>query len=173
MILFLDLATRTGWAHDGESALVPTTGLIASPHPTGNVQTGYSFGSTFSYFRARLGTLVHEVKPEIVGFEAILPYTMFILQGMAAVTEMVCHDLGVPCEQIHLGTIKKFFAGSGKAVKSDMIARCVQLGWDIGRPRDHNRADAAAGWATLTSMRQPKGAVAMRLAMGALGAVQA
>jgi hypothetical protein len=49
--------------------------------------------------------------------------------------------------------VKKHFAGTGRADKSAMIARCRQLGWPA---RNDHEADAAAVWSHIKALVDPK-----------------
>lgn len=63
------------------------------------------------------------------------------LVGMSAVLDLRCTDQSIHCFEIHNGTVKKQFAGNGRADKPDMVAACHARGWN---PPDFNAADAAA-----------------------------
>lgn len=143
-ILFLDLATVTGWAIDSASDDgKPVTGLCSLPDAV-----EMRVGHTLERYRTWLSSMVVRHEPRLIGYEepVLLPRkSNFVLIALAGVTQMVAHQHGTKYEGVYLGTIKKEFTGRGDAKKPEMVARCRQIGWDVGG--DHNRADAAAGWA--------------------------
>lgn len=165
-ILALDIAYRTGWAHDGGMDGVPVTGVYDTRKSAGDAATGYRMGATFESFRRWLIGKIDEVKPWSIAFEAPLhvlragvrsnQQTLRILFGLAAMAEAVAYELDIAIAEANIGTIKSHFAGSGKADKDAMVARCQQLRWDIGAPADHNRADAAGLWSLAKSLSDPK-----------------
>lgn len=164
-ILALDIALRTGYAHDGARPGVPVTGIYDCRSTRGDFKTGYHLGETFEMFRRWLIRTVDEVKPHEIVFEAPVnilhgiksnQQTVRVLFGLAAMAEAVAYELDFPISEGNIGAIKKHFAGTARAQKPDMVARCKQLGWDIGMKPDHNRADAAALWSMTKSIRDPK-----------------
>jgi len=65
------------------------------------------------------------------------------LQGLAGVTEMVCVQRNVLCEEVAGATIKKQLGGSGRADKPDMMAAAERCGM---KPKVHDEADAFGIW---------------------------
>lgn len=151
-VLFLDIATRTGWAFDDADGTRPRVGTFkAPPHGVGE------YGPPCSRFQRWLTDICTTFRPDIVAFEAPLARpatrdgkivtnanTARLLLGFATIAEVVAHDLSISCREVNVGTVKKAFAGSGRAEKKDILERCAELGWSV---KDHNEADAAAGWA--------------------------
>jgi hypothetical protein len=168
-VLALDIATRTGWATDGSLPGVPVTGVFQAPKAKGSRSEGREFGVSFAAYRAWLVEMIGNIEPEIVGFEAPLNVvakshggglrttsqeTVRLLFGLAAITEEVAQTLGVGCVEQNIGTIKRHFSGTGSADKEAMLAMCKRLNWEVGG--DHNRADAAALWSLVKSLKDPK-----------------
>ena len=166
IVLALDIATKTGFAHDSPEDGRPLTGVFRAPAPEGDAEDGWEFGRTFAGYRRWLVGLIGMVKPATVAFEAPLQIvqgnrskvrtnqnTIRILFGLAAITEMVIAEAGVRPYEANVMTVKRHFAGSGHADKAAMKARCRQLGWQIV---DDNAADAAALWAYMKALEDPK-----------------
>jgi hypothetical protein len=168
--LALDLATATGYAFDGPHAGVPVTGLYRVPRSGGTKKDGLEFGPGFAAFRAWLVAMIGQVKPDILAFEAPLQIvhtkhgsgggagtsqsTIRFLFGLASITEEVGAALSVETFEQNNSSIKRHFTGSGAADKAAMLRMCATLRWDVGG--DHNRADAAALWSRIKSMRDPR-----------------
>jgi len=113
-----------------------------------------AFGRTFWSFDRWLRGAISLHQPTHVAYEAPLLHAgashqssesvARLLLGLPAVCEMICHDLHREVCEAHLGSVRKWFCGTGRAKKHDVLARCYSLDW---LPRDHNAADAAAVWA--------------------------
>ena len=158
-ILFLDLGMKTGWAYKfGES--------IESGVQDFSLKRGESKGMLYHHFRRWLERMsipstrdsLHD-KPTDV--EIISPYFDIICYeqthnrggaatetaaGLATRVQEFCALNEIQYSAVHSATLKKFWTGSGRAGKDDIIAVCRQKGFD---PRDDNEADAIAGlhWA--------------------------
>lgn len=151
--LALDLATSTGFcigaADTGE---VPTLGHVRMP------STGPDVGQFLCAWQDWLEPKVREVGPTLVIFEApILPAqtqmaTTRKLQGMAGVTEMVCHRAGIEVAEVATSQVKKSLTGSGRADKADMIAAARHYGFD---PQTSDEADAFGIWLCALRLRHP------------------
>lgn len=161
-ILALDLATKCGWAcgsPDGE----PTYGTKVLP------STGEDIGRFADAFNTWLLDMLTLESPAVVVFEApVLSGTTSLatarkLYGLAWHTEFCCRLRQVRVCEHHLQSVKKFFAGSGRADKADMIAAARRQGWD---PKDDNAADALGLWACAVHQFAPRHAE--RFKMGAL-----
>jgi Holliday junction resolvasome RuvABC endonuclease subunit len=153
MQLALDLATQTGFcvgaADTGE---VPTLGHVRMP------STGPDVGQFLCAWQDWLEPKVREVGPTLVIFEApILPAqtqmaTTRKLQGMAGVTEMVCHRAGIEVAEVATSQVKKSLTGSGRADKADMIAAARHYGFE---PQTSDEADAFGIWLCALRLRHP------------------
>lgn len=144
-ILALDLATATGWAIGFPSDLVPRFGTHVLP------STGTNIGAFGVAFEDWLIGVLNAEQPEAVLYEQpsifmkSQPATLIKLNGLAYHCETICNRLGFRryyC--VNPSQLKKYWTGSGKAKKPDMIAAARRRGWDV---RDDNAADAAAAWA--------------------------
>lgn len=166
-ILALDLATRVGWAcgaPDGE----PLYGTKVLP------STGEDIGRFADAYNTWLLDMITLEGPALIVFEAPVlpckttPATARKLMGLAWHTEFVCRLREVRCSEHHLQSVKKFFAGSGRAEKDDMMAAARRQGWD---PKDDNAADALGLWACAVHEKAPRHAA--RFQLGALGSRRA
>lgn len=161
-IIALDLSSAcTGIAYDGPDGARP----VSSSYRLPRAGAAGDYGLGYAAFRAYLACRVERAKPVLIAFEAPLQVigahassrrtnqaTVRILFGLAAITEEVAGAFGIACAEVNIATIKKHFAGHGRADKRDIIARCRQLGWE---PRNDNEADAMALWAYAKALREP------------------
>ncbi len=85
------------------------------------------------------------------------------LMGLCWQTELACYRRQIRCMEHNNSSVKKMFAGSGKASKDDMIDAARRLGWD---PKDDNAADALGLWACAVHEKAPRYS---RLTLGRLG----
>jgi Holliday junction resolvasome RuvABC endonuclease subunit len=161
MYLALDLATETGFcvgaADTGE---VPTLGHVRMP------STGPDVGQFLAAWQDWLDAKVCEVEPTLIIFEApILPSetqmsTTRKLQGLAGVTEMVCHRAGIEVAELTTSTVKKGLTGNGRASKSDMVRACRAYGFNphtyIKKGEESSdEADAFGIWLCALRLRHP------------------
>ena len=169
MTLALDLATATGFAHNGaDPDGPPVTGLFRMASAQKADGGGTDYGRTFAGFAVKLREKLAEIRPAVVAAEAPLHMigqgskaekfmtnqsTVRILYGFAAIAEAEAFLHGAEFFEAQARMIKHYFVGSAKASKDDMIRRCRLLGWECGG--DHNRADAAALWAMTRSTLEP------------------
>lgn len=162
-ILALDLGTAVGWAcgaPDGE----PTYGTKILP------STGEDIGRFAEAFNEWLIDMLTLEEPGLVVFEApVLTGRTSLaaarkLYGLAWHTEFGCRLRQVQCLEHHLQSVKKFFAGNGRAEKQDMMAAARRLGWE---PKSFDAADALGLWACAVHQRAPQHAA--RFKLGALG----
>lgn len=138
LILALDLSTRTGWAlgRDYES---PIHGVWVLPRMS-------DLGACLSALAGQLEDAIQVFHPDLVIMEAPLPpqaqtaaSTARLLLGLAGVTEMICQEQGVPCEEERADTVRKVVMGSARQDKAAIIAWCRAQTW---RPAEDNDADA-------------------------------
>ncbi|MGP9819220.1 hypothetical protein ACTZWW_04325 [Salinarimonas sp. NSM] len=142
-IIALDLAHSTGWASGAPDA-DPRFGTLQLP------KTGDEIGRFLALFEDWLLDLITVESPALVVFEAPLltrgnttPTVARKLMGLANATEVACYRRDVRCEQANLATVKKAFAGHGRAEKHEMVAAARARGWDV---RNDNEADACGLW---------------------------
>ena len=154
-LLTFDLATCTGWCW-GTGATLPTVGHIVLPSPS-NGARGPMFLAFARFLTGKIGELRADGSPVAVGFEQpILPrpfmklgkivyptniQVTLVLQGLAAVAELICEDLGVECGYVDVTAAKKELAGFGGAAKDDMVYVARKVGLTINV---HDEADAFA-----------------------------
>ena len=181
-VLALDIAKRTGFAHDGPIPGAPIAGAFQAPDPLGSKETGLERGITLSGFRWWFIKLLSESKPDLVCMEAPLnvlkvlfaerrkpmrvkadekdkPFgtnfeTMLMLIQLCGIVECETYNLQIELAQTENRKFKKFFTGTAGGGKDPVMARCKQLGWDFGG--DHNVADAMAIWAYAKAKREPQ-----------------
>lgn len=178
MILALDLARRTGFAHDGDDGSRPRFGTFTAPEPTGTRATGRGYGRPFHGFEDWLWARIELLRPDLIVYEAPLsmlmrgemvggelviklltnPETVRMLVGLAALVEAAAWRARVRLLEAHLSTVRKRFTGNGRAKKPEVTARCHALGWAV---EDDNQADACAIWAVARGMRDPGFAAAV------------
>lgn len=164
-ILALDLATHCGWAVNPPHE-EPDFGTEVLP------STGKNVGRFIAAYDVWLRQMLEIQKPVLVIYEQpslfakSTPDTVIKLNGLATHTEFICHKQGLKCLSANPSQLKKFFTGSGKAKKDDMVAAARRRGWRVG---DDNQADACAvrAWA-IYCYAAPEFRAAFEL--GALGA---
>lgn len=153
MIMALDLATQTGFCiGPADTGEIPTLGHVRMP------STGPDVGRFLCAWQDWLDPWVREVEPSQIVFEApILPAqtqmaTTRKLQGMAGVTEMVGHRLGIEVAEVTTSQVKKALTGSGRAEKADMMAAARHYGFN---PQTSDEADAFGIWLCALRLRHP------------------
>ena len=143
-IAALDLSSHTGYAF-GEHHEHPRYGTFDLPKTQDDV------GRFVAAFDEWLNALIDVEHPELLAFEAPLMLgggqtsitTTRKLMGLASHVEFVCYRRGIICREGNVSKIKKFWTGSGRAKKPEMIAAARKWGY---RVRDDNQADALALW---------------------------
>jgi len=75
------------------------------------------------------------------------------LVGLPALCEMLAHRHSIECAEANIMTLKKEFAGSGRAEKSDMIHAAGKRGF---RVENEHEADASAVWLHAVALRWPE-----------------
>lgn len=151
-VLFLDIATTTGWASGPTGAERPAASGVIRLARGQDVPTAVKFGSLLDWLVARLSAERHSM----VVFEApigpgidragLTNYsTKYLLTGLCAVAEAACHCTRTPVAQASAASIRKTLrvkAPKGKS-KEYVLAEIRRRGFD---PKDDNEADAIAGW---------------------------
>ncbi|HVI92302.1 MAG TPA: hypothetical protein VM659_28690 [Dongiaceae bacterium] len=142
-LAFYDLSKSVGWAF-AEDRLSPRFGC--KEFPRGQYATT---GQVFHKFRCWLVDEFIKWDPTDVAFEAPMfagnaGEVAYLLIGMAAITEELCNERGVPCYQQTPDEIRKHLLGfaRGNDIKGHVGFKLRQLGYDVV---DHNAADALAG----------------------------
>lgn len=152
MILALDLGTKTGVAFGspGERPRLKTWVM-----PAGG---GADVGPFMSAFEQRLSEFLCFNAVTLFVFEA--PYvgpkmlgnmhTARRLIGLPAICEMLAHRHAVECAECNILTVKRDFAGHGRAEKSDMIRAAKMRGFE---PANEHEADALGCWVYTIGIR--------------------
>lgn len=155
--LFLDMATTVGWCA-GSGRGLPAVGHVTLPSPNDGYR-GRMFLAFHGFLTAKIEALQVGGSTVVLGFEQpIMPKPFFkggkiimptninvtlVLQGLAAVAQLVAEQMGVTYRRYDVSAIKKELAGFGGADKDDMmfVARKVGLTIDV-----HDEADAFGGY---------------------------
>jgi Holliday junction resolvasome RuvABC endonuclease subunit len=145
--LALDISTSVGWI------ACDAPGRIAEL-ATWRVPQCPQLGQRLLAFDNWLGQLCAEYRPDVLAFEepirgfntgidgATTLATLKILQGLAAVAELVAARARVPrCIEVATSTAKKKLAGHGRAKKGAMIRAAILMGVEVA---DDHQADALA-----------------------------
>ena len=132
-----DLGTTTGWAAINGSV---QSGVLKLKG--GRFEGG---GMRFMRFNQHLVEMINYIRPEWVVFEEVRRHAgtdaAHIYGGLMATLTAECERLRVPYEGVPVGTIKKFWTGSGNAPKEAMMAAARSKGFKVV---DDNEADAIA-----------------------------
>lgn len=141
MILAFDFGINCGvaWGGDGEPFGSATRCL----------RGGKSVGHNLLHFRGILSGLVEHLKPRLVVFEKpfassgraksgqVVPRSM----GMAGVVMMAGAANNFPVQGFHISTVRKAFAGHGRATEEQIFEACAKRGF---APLTDHEADAYA-----------------------------
>lgn len=141
-ILALDLATKTGFA------LLRPDNRIESGVENFAMRKGEGEGARYVKFRRwlvemkqahpDLNRIVYE---KVMGHGAFQVISAHVYGGLLATLQAFGEHHAIAYDGIAVATIKKQFAGSGRAQKSDVIHQCRVMGFN---PKDDNEADAIA-----------------------------
>lgn len=140
-VLALDLGTRTGFA------VLRADNRVESGEARLDLKTNDGAGMRYVRFRQWLVEMknTHEVTElvfeQVMGHGAFQVIAAHVYGGLLATLQAFGEHHQIPYRGIGVTTVKKQFAGSGRASKDDMIAQCRALGF---KPRSHNEADAIA-----------------------------
>ena len=132
-----DLGTTTGWGAVNGTVMSGVLKLKG-----GRFEGG---GMRFVRFADHVTELLNRIKPEWVVFEEVRRHAgtdaAHIYGGLMAGLTSICEQRKIPYEGVPVGTIKKFWTGSGNAPKDAMIAVARSKGFKVA---DDNEADAIA-----------------------------
>jgi hypothetical protein len=162
LVLGLDIATVTGWAYGRVDANAPQWGAVrfgsaSTPSPK-------IFGEAMNWAIK----LLHNLKPDIVMMEALLPPLAMRNQTSRAVRDRLCglnaiiaacaHHEGVgEIASAQVQDIRAHFIGERmlprKVAKQEVKDKCLSLGWSVP---DDNCADAVACWSYACALIDPK-----------------
>lgn len=164
-ILSLDLATNTGWCCGAPNNANPDFGHHVLP------SSGDDIGAFANAFCEWLKSMLDLRQPSLVIFEMPIlpkqtnPTTVRKLMGLAVLTELMVKRRKIACREGRASSVKKYFAGTGRAKKDDTKAMCRRYGWNV---RTDDEADACALWAYAVCCYAPDHAE--RFALGGLNA---
>lgn len=140
--LALDLGTNCGWA------ILRADGRVESGTERFPVKTGEGQGIRYVRFRRWLlelkqahPDLAELVYEQVMGHGAFQVISAHVYGGLLATLQAFGEHHQIAYRGIGVSTIKKQFAGHGKASKTDVIRQCEALGF---RPGTDNEADAIA-----------------------------
>lgn len=157
-ILALDLSTKSGWAFGGPDDK-PKHGVWELGHD-GN------HGRYFSCLAGMLEDAIAVHAPDLVVFEAPLPHasekfrtssvaSVRVLIGLCAVTEMICFEKAVRCEEAGVREARQLVMGSQPtkgSPKEGVMQFCKMMGWN---PATDDAGDALILWQYRHLLNQP------------------
>jgi crossover junction endodeoxyribonuclease RuvC len=143
-ILALDLGTNTGWAlYQQKAHGAGYTVLSGTIDLRGNRFQGG--GMRFLNFQRWLEHLRKQVNLDVVYFEEVRRHlgtdAAHIYGGFLAILTAWCEAYELPCQGVHLASIKKHITGKGNASKQEVINAIKAKGY---QPQNHDEADALA-----------------------------
>ena len=144
-ILALDIATTLGWAFSKDDKII-AWGVESFAVKIDTIHRG---GIRLMKFRDWLMPFagVSEVVYEQVGADMRNLAANETTYAMLGIVRMFCAGANIPISSIHNSTLKKEFAGTGRADKLAMCDTAHRLGWKGGRAgtdMDHDACDAVA-----------------------------
>lgn len=170
-ILFLDVATKFGWAYgmagDPARGLIPSSGsgwFAKGP--------GASRGAIFGGAMRAITDFISIERPDFIVMEAPLAASLVqgktnvstteILMGLPAAIEGMAYILG--CYNVSLvrvASIRKHFIGKnkkGEIAKPEVWRKCLDMGWISATDEDltYDRTDALAGWSYAETLLAPQ-----------------
>jgi hypothetical protein len=162
LVLGLDIARVTGFAHGDVHANAPTWGCVRFGSP--NTPSSEVFGNAMLWGN----TFIPKLKPDLVFVEALLPpdamkdrtsrATRDILCGLNAIMYACAHAAGVgEIASAQVNDIRQHFIYDRtlprKFAKMEVKRKCHELGWNVS---NDNEADAVACWSYACSLIDPK-----------------
>lgn len=138
-ILWLDIGTKMGWAHNANNDFVTYGSWDFTAHNRAERQMKL-LHTLDAFLRGLMVDAVGYERPFARGRDATRS-----LWGMAGIVEAVATQRGFPVIDEEPKSIKKFWTGNGNAKKEDMIKACDRFKTEwAGFPNEHE-ADAIAG----------------------------
>lgn len=137
----LDLATRTGFA------ILRADGKVESGEARFDLKPTDGQGLRYIKFRKWLVEMkaAHPIErlvyEKVMGHGAFQVISAHVYGGLLATLQAFGEHHQIPYDGFAVTTIKKQFAGSGRAQKVDVIRQCEAMGF---RPASDNEADAIA-----------------------------
>ena len=156
-ILALDLGCKTGWATlDTDSRFEVESGVQEFV-----LQRGDSPGMRYLAFRAWLSRIGDQTLPDLIVYEQNFRRggaATEIAAGFSTRVQEWCAEHGVECTSVNVSTLKKQYAGHGRADK-EVLAQKMGERWGRADLEAGDEADALAvlAWAvdTLTTEGEP------------------
>ena len=134
-ILALDLGTKTGWAQR-------INGRVEHGVQDFSLRRGESKGMVYLRFNSWLHNTFRGL--ELIVYEQTHNRGGAATETAAGFSTRVqehCANCGIEYANVHTGTLKKFWTGSGSSGKPEMIRECERREFN---PEDDNAADAIA-----------------------------
>lgn len=137
-VLALDLGTKCGFCVGNDKNSMSGVWELKHDRFSGG-------GMRYVRFRSRLNEIKAAIPIERVVFEEVRRHrgtdAAHVYGGLMAVLTEWCEENSIPYEAVPVGTIKKFWTGSGAASKEAMLEECAERGMAVA---DDNEADAVA-----------------------------
>ena len=154
-ILFLDVASKTGWAaliHDEKVAAgidYKECGKLKTASGVHEIKAkrGESPSMRFRHFYVWVKNLVEAIMPDMIGYEQTHfrgGFATELLVGFTTRVSEIAATLDIDCTTIHSSTLKKFATGDGRAGKGAVVEAMKKRYPNI-TIIDDNHADALAG----------------------------
>jgi crossover junction endodeoxyribonuclease RuvC len=138
VVLALDLGTKCGFCVGSPESSMSGVWDLKHDRFSGG-------GMRYVRFRSRLNEIRSAFPIERVVFEEVRRHrgtdAAHVYGGLMALLTEWCEDNSIPYEGVPVGTIKKFWTGSGAASKDMMLAECEEREIVVV---DDNEADAVA-----------------------------
>ena len=140
-LLALDLASTVGWANYAN-------GIIDSGSQAFKAKDGTHQGERYAQFHRWLSEKIRTDKPAQIAYEEAMGFfksasAAQIAYGFRGILMSLAAAHNIPCYGYVAPTVKKFWTGSGRADKDDMIAATLLKLPDVDLS-DANQADALA-----------------------------
>jgi Holliday junction resolvasome RuvABC endonuclease subunit len=154
--LSLDLSKTTGWA------ILRNNIIIDSGVQDFTMEYGYGTfaeGARLIKFYEFLQSVTP--RPDEIFYEHVQGFqtsqkAVELYFGLLAILKMFATATGIKIIGVHPSTVKKCFAGNGRADKKQMCEKAIELGWKngmAGTDRNNDEADAIAVMFTVMEQR--------------------
>src|SRR5690348_13691397 len=120
-ILFLDIATKCGWAVGRPGDPIPIWGVWLMPEG--------SYGTIFNAFQNVLEDAIAQHEPTVVGIEDAIPqrdnfqHTARLTLGLHAIADLVCHQAGIAQQRPSVGRIRSAVIGRSRLTELEKAIR--------------------------------------------------
>lgn len=162
LVLGLDVATVTGFAHGRVDAVAPTWGMVRFGEP-GTPSTEV-FGRAMKW----IDDLLRQLKPDVVMIEALLPPQAMRNHTSRAVRDRLCGLNAIISACAHNNDVGEIASAQVQDIRAHFINermlprviakrevtnKCHSLGWNV---TNDNCADAVACWSYACSLIDPR-----------------